>query len=557
MAEAREFTPDENYIELPAAYAVTSKNRAGTQGEDVFIGIVDTGVNILHSAFLTTDAVPRTRIAFMWIQHGTLAAGTTSLRDRWGTEITEAQINQILDRVAAGKTVAKALQEIGVELDAAKAATLASLILDLDPVRGRSYHGTAVASIAAGTPWRRNPGAHLVGGVAPKSKLIAVSHRKTSSSLGDTFDPELAAAAHYCFTKAGTSPCVVNLSIGRNRGRRNGRSFFSRRLDALVNERPGRALVAAMGNAGEVLKHARFASPMTVKVQLPDLFHPNIDMYLSSEKNFLVEVVPPPSTVPPNQRHAIIKWDDNQDDDTGYKHIEILIGKSHPFQFVQGGEWQLKVEGDSPIVDLWVMGSGEANDDNIRIMSVDPWDRSNEDAQVPDPFKRPKSSIRHSLVPFASGKDVISVSSIYVFQGLVDFHRMTSRGQPTDVGRVMARNSKPDLAAPGFAIRAAHWRPSARLGPMGYSTCVDPKGTSFAAPFVTGAVALMLSHNPNLTAAKIREILRTQVRLPHGVMADERNFLSNRLEIVKEDLLGEGVLNIRRVLEKVSLDLGP
>lgn len=70
----------------------------------------------------------------------------------------------------------------------------------------------------------------------------------------------------------------------------------------------------------------------------------------------------------------------------------------------------------------------------------------------------------------------------------------SSRG-PTRDNRI-----KPEIAAPGVSIMAA--RANSGSGYVSYS------GTSMATPFVSGAVALMLDANPNLTPAAVANLLR-------------------------------------------------
>jgi serine protease AprX len=70
----------------------------------------------------------------------------------------------------------------------------------------------------------------------------------------------------------------------------------------------------------------------------------------------------------------------------------------------------------------------------------------------------------------------------------------SSRG-PTRDDRI-----KPEIVAPGVSITA----PRANSG-TGYITY---SGTSMATPFVSGAIALMLDANPNLTVGTVREILQ-------------------------------------------------
>lgn len=89
---------------------------------------------------------------------------------------------------------------------------------------------------------------------------------------------------------------------------------------------------------------------------------------------------------------------------------------------------------------------------------------------------------------------------------LADF---SGRG-PTADGRI-----KPDLWGPGVAIKTTR-----RNG--GYTSV---NGTSFAAPFVSGTVALMLDANPNLTPSKIKSILTsTALRWFPGGKSNEAGF---------------------------------
>ena len=91
------------------------------------------------------------------------------------------------------------------------------------------------------------------------------------------------------------------------------------------------------------------------------------------------------------------------------------------------------------------------------------------------------------------------------FEPIGDIARFSSPG-PTRDGRM-----KPEITAPGLGIASALSRASGpaanRILPDGVH--VINQGTSMAAPHVTGAIALMLQHRPQLDAAAIRDIFAT------------------------------------------------
>lgn len=69
-----------------------------------------------------------------------------------------------------------------------------------------------------------------------------------------------------------------------------------------------------------------------------------------------------------------------------------------------------------------------------------------------------------------------------------------------------------DVAAPGAAVTAA----------APYRGYAQVDGTSFAAPFVTGTVALLLAVHPELTAAQVRDRLEATADAPPASVPDPR-----------------------------------
>jgi len=577
MTEERRYTQEEVFVGLPAAYSIKSKTRpSGTRGEGVFVGIVDTGVNILHEAFMTHDATPKSRIAWFWVLHGSPTPGDPPWT-HYGTVFNNTQLDQIIAKVRAGKWVSKALVELGFAPNAATAKEIAKALLDLDEGGAASFHGTGVASIAAGTPWRSSSSAPLYGGVAPDAKLIVVADARKASIE----------AIEFCFDKAGATPCVVNMSLAGYGLRHDGKDDFHKRVDAALQKEPGRAVVVGAGNSGWVYKHARVTSPIDVTVSVPTLDLKSFTLYLRSSIPVKVSIGPPESLSSefvesgPDRFGDVITQGWNRlpfdDDENGFLSVAApspLLPPPFPPPGVYSGDWTLRFEdahGGSitflSVVDVWLDTSGLSSIDDARLVPPpNPPDGSREDAgrkeadgKTLSPV-RPKNWIQYTLSSEACGVNVIAVGMISA-KGKLGIDPASSRGQPTVVVHLPVpdppTDSKPDLAAPGVEVRVAYWQVNGKK-PIGRSTAHTypngMSGTSAAAPWVAGAVALMLSHDPTLKFDRIREILRDKST---GYTEDEiTEYLAAR-DINPLDLIGRGVLHIESALREVTKNNPP
>lgn len=194
-------------------HAGTSPLLQAYDGTGVIMGIIDTGIDFTHPDF--KDAMGNTRIDFIWDQ-GIATPTNVPMPFNYGQEWTAAQIN-------------------------------ATLCTHSDmPHWG---HGTHVSGIAAGNGLATGK----YKGVAPNTRLVVVALDFNK------FGPTIADAVQYIVNKATAAgkPFVINASVGDYYGSHDGTDTEAKLIDALIANIPGRALVAAAGNAGSVKFHTQ------------------------------------------------------------------------------------------------------------------------------------------------------------------------------------------------------------------------------------------------------------------------------------------------------------
>jgi Subtilase family len=207
-------------------------------GAGVVVGIVDLEVlDFYHADFRTAGGA--TRVLSLWDQNLTAV----------GAE--------------AAPVVAGVLSPFGVEYD--QAAIDAELN---HPVGTPAYqrvrhggavasHGTAVAGIAAGNGLAQ--GGTFVG-AAPEADIIYVRLREPVGTAIFADSGDVAAAFKYIFSRAGSQPCVVNMSATDDIGPHDGMAAGEQFLDGLL-EVPGRAITVAAGNSNLNASHAAGTVP--------------------------------------------------------------------------------------------------------------------------------------------------------------------------------------------------------------------------------------------------------------------------------------------------------
>jgi subtilisin family serine protease len=187
-------------LPLPSAYT----------GKGVLIGIIDTGTDINHPDF--KDSTGKTRIEWLWDQR--LTGGTAPQPYNYGREWSASEIDS-----------GNCTHDDNFDMS----------------------HGTKVAGIAAGN----GISAKQYRGIAPEARLISVAV-KFNASL-----PVISDALDYIVNKASAlnMPVAVNISLGDYYGSHDGKDLQAQLMDNMIAGYPGRALIAAAGNAGEYKMH--------------------------------------------------------------------------------------------------------------------------------------------------------------------------------------------------------------------------------------------------------------------------------------------------------------
>lgn len=191
-------------------------------GNGVIIGIIDSGIDISHADFID-DVTGQSRIRFLWDQ--TISGNPPDVgfdgspSNDYGAEFDNATINANLGN-----------------------ANFASKDTD--------GHGSLVAGIAGGDgsstdgnePPARYAGVAYRSGATPGAEFIVVKSDLSTTRVID--------ALNYIFRRAILldRPCVVNMSIGGQVGPHDGTGPIAQVIDQLVG--CGRTVVVACGNSG-------------------------------------------------------------------------------------------------------------------------------------------------------------------------------------------------------------------------------------------------------------------------------------------------------------------
>ncbi len=488
------------YFEADAGRAASCVSAVQTprydlSGRGVLVALIDSGVDYFHPDFRNDDG--STRILAMWDQTaGSEAGDTAGPPDGFtrGAEYTQAQIDAAL---AAGS------REAGYALV---------------PERDADGHGTQVLGVAAGNG-RASGGGYR--GMAPDSGLIVVK----LGSAGENGFPqttELVQAVEYAARKAQEldRPIAINISYGNVYGSHRGTSLIETYIDMMALQ--GRSvIVTGTGNEGSAGGHAA-GTLMEKGTQEIEFLVGEFEVFLSLQiwKNYAdeyeIRVTHPAGfdTGPLGRERGASRYR------LGETELLAYYGEPAPYQEQQEIYLEFLPEG------VWL-------DSGVWKISLTPIHIVTGRYNMWMSDGRTRNTGTRFLYPSADATMTIpSTASHVIAVGAYDARR---NAYASFSGRGWAHTSfqvRPDLAAPGVDVTTT------AVG-GGYASV---SGTSFAAPFVTGAAALLMQwgiadgNDPYLYGEKVRAYLRRGARQLPGFARYPNNQVGYGALCVRESL---------------------
>ncbi|MCD8018204.1 MAG: S8 family serine peptidase [Clostridiales bacterium] len=456
------------FSDFPFSTMQSEVNNSELTGRGTAVGILDSGVDYRHPDFR-------------------LDSGDSRILIYWDQSLSYDGINPYyLGRIFTNE----ALNELLISsLDSSASKDLPR------PSADASGHGTHVAGRCAGNG-RASNGKNQ--GAAPEASLIVVKLKNDAHSVFTDYANLMMATDFAVRFAANLSiPLCINISYGSNDGPHDGTGLIERFLSQCLFYGKNTISVAT-GNEGLSGRHSSFQITTGEKQDIAFSVAPGeTSLYLQLWKNYADQF--DYSLSLPNQNNkisipdtpGIFHFSEKQND------IRVVISEPTPYQqlqemflvllptsgetAIQSGIWHLTVSSKKSV-------NGQAN----------LWLPAKEATNSATGFLDAATDL--SLTVPSTAANVISVSG---YDSITDtFAAFSGRGFSNP------QNAKPDLTAPAVNILS-----TAPGG--GYSIRT---GTSMAAPFVTGAAALLMQygivdgHDPFLYGEKIKALLQKGAR---------------------------------------------
>jgi len=526
-------------------------------GKGVWVGILDTGVDFRHADL--RDALGNTRIEFLLDRSSQRDGRHPEFPDYGGMQIsTASDINEVLDFERRGLQPPRPIRQAD-----------------------KNGHGTHVAGIVASsglaTAGKFSAGRYV--GVAPEARLCVVK----ATADEETFDDEtLLLGTRFCLDRAAERnvPIVFNLSLGAEGGSHDGSSLFEIALDELLQNRTGVVAVAAAGNSGAFDRHA---SSSLLSGEHTITIHVEPTGAASQESGLLLELYYDPLAPPQNSGEAQLTFELSSPKG---KRLQVPMGQSKQADFADEGQATLDASDMATTGLRGVLvslsqkaGKGPVSKGDFKLTlrgrtrRYDLWHVvSTDDVWVK---LRGHLDSDHSIGIPASASQVISVGAFRTRLAWsradgkkVDFDRELYRTASfSSTGPLRNGRFAPDVLAPGEFIVSALSSATVQSDPRSsFFALQDPgfyiaddglhgvlRGTSQAAPHVSGAVALLLQNNPQLTLFEVRELLRQTTSVSHDTgFGSRKGFGELDLASALHTLSSGSVFEVHPILSSVG-----
>lgn len=466
-------------------------NNTKYTGEGVLVGIYDTGIDWRHPDFRDPADSTKSRILSIWDQTLT-ATGNEAKPANFsrGVEYTRAHIEDELD------------------------GSPTNFVRENDI----SGHGTHVAGTVAGNGAAYKDGRHR--GFATKADIVIVKGGNGSFPQNNTIDAityfKQVATAH-------NKPIVFNMSIGGQSGAHDGSGTHEMAIDEFTKSGPGRVAVISAGNDYGKKIHRKITLPaggagifsLDTGKNVAETEILSFYMYGSTNAPLTAKITTPDGGVyfaAPQKTTSFTFANDNFTG-TVYNYVSVANQKRY-VQVVLKRE-EKSVEDSKGLYTIELV-----NDDNKPVdvhgykisEAVSTVLQGGDDEYI---VSQPGNSANAITVAAYVGRltsyrvkpPAGYTTSNTVAEGIASF---SAKGPRAD--GVL----KPEITASGQSVVSAMSR-DARLTESS-SANIDGKyyktnqGTSMSAPGVTGAVALLLQANPNLTAEQVKNRLMENAR---------------------------------------------
>lgn len=431
-------------------------------GKGVVVGIVDFGCDFAHLNFIANG---KTRIESIWNQGANTRSGSPV---KYGRLFTRNDI------------------------DGALAAAQPYIALGYGPPNAPGgTHGTHVMDIAAG-----NGNGSGQPGVAPKADLVFVEvaatdiawqgEKTVNQAFGDSV--QLLEAVRFVFDVAGDRPCVCNISLGTNGGPHDGTSLVEKGLDAIIRQKPDRAIVIAASNSQTDDIHTsgkvQNGETHTIRIRQQSAGGGEFELWYPGARRLRVTLTAPDGTV------------------------FGPVGPGNNLSIGSPGQIAIFISSrlDDPnnhdnVIGIWIASNLSDGDFVVGLETLDDeavdyhaWMERDDLTQAS--FANPVST--HCLGSISTGMETVAVGSFDGHKPSLPISSFSSAG-PTRDGR-----QKPEVSAPGHFVIAA--KSGTRTG------TTKKSGTSMAAPAVTGLIALIFAEarrkGTPLTSAALRAKLK-------------------------------------------------